>query len=41
MLTETNHREIRTLGDLRRAGWTPRSVKRELRENLTRALAAG
>lgn len=41
MLTETNHREIRTLGDLRRSGWTPRSVKRELRENLTRALAAG
>lgn len=41
MLTENTLREIRTLGDLRRSGWTPRSVKRELRENLTRALAAG
>jgi magnesium chelatase subunit I len=38
----SNHAEsIRTLGDLRRAGWTSRSVKAELRANLTAALAAG
>ncbi len=32
---------IRTLADLRRAGWASRSVKAEMRDNLTRALASG
>ncbi|MEY3230362.1 MAG: hypothetical protein RL689_451 [Planctomycetota bacterium] len=31
----------RTLGELKASGWRSRSVKTELRENLTRALAAG
>lgn len=30
-----------TLGDLRASGWKPRSVKAELRDNLTRALRSG
>lgn len=33
--------KVRTLGELRRSGWRSRSVKAELRENMTRALAAG
>lgn len=33
--------KARTLGELRRSGWRSRSVKAELRENITRALAAG
>lgn len=33
--------EIQTLGELRAAGYTPRSLREELRENLLSALAAG
>jgi magnesium chelatase subunit I len=36
-----SHSEVSTLGDLRRSGWRSRSVKAELRENLTRALRGG
>jgi len=40
-MPETAPPDARTLGELRRAGWTPRSVREELRANLERRLRAG
>ncbi|MGE0639062.1 MAG: magnesium chelatase [Thermoanaerobaculia bacterium] len=34
-------REIRTVGELRRSGYRPRTVREEIRQNLKRKLAAG
>jgi len=40
-MPETAPPDARTLGELRRAGWTPRSVREELRANLERRLRSG
>lgn len=37
----TSPADIRTLAQLRRSGWRSRTVKAELRDNMTRALAGG
>ena len=41
MMTEKDIQEIKTFGQLKAAGYTPKTVKEELRENLIRKLRNG
>src|SRR5690606_6912093 len=38
---ESKHTSIRTLGELKRSGYTPKTIKEELRENLIVKLRKG